>query len=113
MRTPREAMDQFKRYVDLRAAGKSWREIGRVTGRCAPWNCAFDLSVRLAGTLDLPLDEIQPKLDDKIILALRDEQAPTRISTTLGCDLERVLIVRSRAFKFGLLDGLSRQEQSA
>ena len=103
MRTAREAMAEFRRYVDLRASGMTWVEISILTEKSHALNDAVWLSTRHSesigtGTIDL-------KLDDKIILALRLDQAPSVIARSLNVPLQQVLKIKARAIKFELLEG--------
>src|ERR1017187_6527915 len=101
MRTVREAMIEFRRYVDLRASGMRWREIGILTSKQHALNDAVWLMERLPNPT---LDTIDLKLDDKIIIALRLDQAPSVIAKSLNVPLQQVLKTKARAIKFELLD---------
>src|ERR1019366_4563594 len=103
-RTTREAMTAFRRYVDLRASGISWREIASVTEKSHALNDAVWLAKTQSERAD-DTETIDLKLDDKIILALRLDQAPSVIARSLNVPLQQVLKIKARAIKFELLEG--------
>ena len=86
----------FRKIVELRAEGKVWTEIDKILARCNTGTTAVRYVNRNYAPTTIP-NWIQPKLSDKIIEALRNNEPTAHFNP------DTVSRIRDRATAQGLL----------